>query len=253
MTLASVARVDASFTSGHWIKPPFRPLLAAPTLVRRAAGADDAGPLFLAPDNARPATSRHVHNWLARIGREARLRFDATSGWNRYATSPWATFHELAAAALIAPAGEPTARSGRAPSHERVNRAFGGQYSDRPGYPGRGVYDLDGHRTADDRAIEALLTSVREPCTAQQLASGLGWTLTRTIDALQHLEASLANTGQSLTRLGHHIYALGPDQGSSTTARSPAACATTASRSTSPRPRSAKLSAASRSTRPLTG
>ena len=102
LTLASVARVDASFTSGHRITPPFRPLLAAQTLARRDAGADDTEPLFLAPDNARPATSRHVHNWLARIGRETGLRFDATSGWNRYATSPWATFHELAAAALIA-------------------------------------------------------------------------------------------------------------------------------------------------------
>jgi hypothetical protein len=116
--------------------------------------------------------------------------------------------------ALSAPAGEPTARSGRAPSHERVNRAFGGQYSDSPGYPGRGpVYDLDGHRTADDRAVEALLTSVREPCTAQQLASGLGWTLTRTIDALRHPEESLANTGQILTRLGHQSYTLGPRPG----------------------------------------
>jgi hypothetical protein len=108
--------------------------------------------------------------------------------------------------------GEPAARSGR--THERVNRAFGRQYSDSPGYPGRGpVYDFDWHRTADDRAVEALLTSVREPCTAQQLASGLGWTLTRTIDALQQLEASLANTGQILTRLGHHIYTLGPRPG----------------------------------------
>jgi hypothetical protein len=116
--------------------------------------------------------------------------------------------------ALSAPAGEPTARSGRAPSHERVNRAFGGQYSDSPGYPGRGsVYDLDGHRTADDRAVEALLTSVSGPCTAQQLASGLGWTLNRTIDALQHLEESLANTGQILTRLGHQSYTLGPRPG----------------------------------------
>jgi hypothetical protein len=75
------------------------------------------------------------------------------------------------------------------------------------------VYDLDGHRTADDRAVEALPTSVKEPCTAQQLTSGLGWTLTRTIDALQHLEESLANTGQILTRLGHHIYTLGPRPG----------------------------------------
>jgi hypothetical protein len=58
--------------------------------------------LFLARYNARPATPRHVDNWLARIGRETGLRFDATSGWNRYATSPWATFHKLAAAALIA-------------------------------------------------------------------------------------------------------------------------------------------------------
>ena len=61
-----------------------------------------AEPLFLAPDNAGPATPRHFDNWLARISRETGLRFDATSGWNRYATSPWATFHELAAAALIA-------------------------------------------------------------------------------------------------------------------------------------------------------
>lgn len=102
LTLASVARVDASFTSGHRIKPPFQPLLAAQTLARRAADADDTEPLFLAPDNARPATPRHIRNWLARIGRETGLRFDATSGWNRYTTPSWATFHQLAAAALIA-------------------------------------------------------------------------------------------------------------------------------------------------------
>jgi hypothetical protein len=117
--------------------------------------------------------------------------------------------------ALSAPAGELAAGSGRALFHERVNRAFGaGQYSDSPGYPGRGpVYDLDGHRTADDRAVEALLASVKEPCTAQQLATGLGWTLPRTVDALQRLEAGLANTGQILTRLGHHSYTLGPRPG----------------------------------------
>ncbi len=32
----------------------------------------------------------------------------------------------------------------------------------------------------------------------------------RTVDARQHLEASLANTGQILRRLGQHIYTLGP-------------------------------------------
>jgi hypothetical protein len=101
LTLSSVARVDASFTSGHRITPPFRPLLAAQTLARRAACADDTEPLFLAPDNARAATPRHVRNWLARIGCETGLRFDATSGWNRYTTPAWATFHELGAAALI--------------------------------------------------------------------------------------------------------------------------------------------------------
>ena len=72
------------------------------------------------------------------------------------------------------------------------------------------VYELDRHRTADDRAAEALLASVKEPCMAQQLANGLGWTLNRTVDALQRLEASLANTGQILTRLGRHSYTLGP-------------------------------------------
>ena len=102
LTLASVARVDASFTSGHRITPPFRPLVEAQTFARRAVGAEDTEPLLLAPDHSRPATPRHVRNWLARIGRETGLRFDATIGWNRYATSPWATFHELAAPALIA-------------------------------------------------------------------------------------------------------------------------------------------------------
>jgi hypothetical protein len=102
LTLASVARVDACFTSGHRITLLFRPLLAAQTLARRAAGADDAEPLFLAPDNARPATPRHVRDWLARIGRETGLGFDVTIAWNRYTTPAWATFHQLAAAALIA-------------------------------------------------------------------------------------------------------------------------------------------------------
>jgi hypothetical protein len=58
-----------------------------------------------------------------------------------------------------------------------------------------------------------MLASVREPCTASQLASGLEWTLTRTIDALQHLEVALANAGQTLTRIGHHHYKLGPRDG----------------------------------------
>jgi hypothetical protein len=102
LTLASLARVDASFTSGHRIKLPFQPLVAAQTLARRAAGADGDEPLVLASDNARPATPRHIRNWLARISRETGLRFDATSGWNRYTTPSWATFHQLTAAALIA-------------------------------------------------------------------------------------------------------------------------------------------------------
>jgi hypothetical protein len=89
-----------------------------------------------------------------------------------------------------------------------------GQYRDAPGHPGRGpAYTLDRYRTADDRAVEAMLASIQEPCTASQLASGLAWTLTRTIDALEHLEAALANTGQSLTRIGHHHYALRPRAG----------------------------------------
>jgi hypothetical protein len=58
-----------------------------------------------------------------------------------------------------------------------------------------------------------MLASVREPCTASQLASGLDWTLTRTISALEHLEAVLENTGHALTRIGHHYYTLGPRAG----------------------------------------
>jgi hypothetical protein len=64
LTLASVARADAPFASGHRITPPFRSLLAAQTFARRAAGAEDAEPLFLTRDNSRPATPRHVRNWL---------------------------------------------------------------------------------------------------------------------------------------------------------------------------------------------
>ena len=105
LTLASIARVDPSFASGHRINPPFRPFVAAQVLVRRAAGAAgaaDAEPLFLAPDQARPATPRHVRNWLERIGRETGLRFDTTLGMEPLRNPPWATFRELAAAALIA-------------------------------------------------------------------------------------------------------------------------------------------------------
>ena len=109
---------------------------------------------------------------------------------------------------------DPPERQGIPPAHDLGNRVLGEHYADRPGYPGRGpVYQLDWHRTADDRAVEALLACVREPCTAQQLAYGLGWTLNRTVDALQRLEASVANTGQILTRLGHYSYTLGPRPG----------------------------------------
>jgi hypothetical protein len=102
LTLASVARADATFASRHRITPPFRSLLAAQTFARRAARAEDAEPLFLASDGSGPASPRHIRSWLARIGRETGLRFDTTTGWNRYATPPWATFHDFAAAALIA-------------------------------------------------------------------------------------------------------------------------------------------------------
>jgi hypothetical protein len=65
----------------------------------------------------------------------------------------------------------------------------------------------------DQRAVEAMLACVREPCAAQQLARGLGWTLPRTVDALEQLEANLGNTGQTLIHLGHRSYILGPRPG----------------------------------------
>jgi hypothetical protein len=43
--------------------------------------------------------------------------------------------------------------------------------------------------------------------------AGLNWTLARTIDALEHLEAALANTGQILIRIGHQSYMLSPRPG----------------------------------------
>ena len=109
---------------------------------------------------------------------------------------------------------DPPGRSSPAPSDGLGDRVWDGRYGDVPGYPGRApAYRLDRYRTADDRAVEAMLASIREPCTASQLASGVEWTLPRTIEALEHLEAALANTGQILTRIGHHSYMLSPRPG----------------------------------------
>jgi hypothetical protein len=115
---------------------------------------------------------------------------------------------------LSDPSSARPGRPSRAPSDWPGEIVRDGQYSDAPGHPGRGpVYTLDRHRSADDRAVEAMLASVGEPCTAAQLAAGLEWTLTRTIDALEHLEVALANTGQTLHRIGHQRYALRPRAG----------------------------------------
>jgi len=97
-----VTPVDASLASGHGIALAFQPLLDAQRLARDADGADGDEPLFLAPDGTQPATARHVKRWLGRISRETGLRFESTSGWNRYTTPAWATFHPLAIPALIA-------------------------------------------------------------------------------------------------------------------------------------------------------
>jgi hypothetical protein len=94
-----VTRVDASLASGHRIALAFQPLLDAQRLARDTDGDE---PLFLAADGTQPATARHIQRWLARISRETGLRFDTTSGWNRYTTPAWATFHPLAIPALIA-------------------------------------------------------------------------------------------------------------------------------------------------------
>jgi hypothetical protein len=60
----------------------------------------------------------------------------------------------------------------------------------------------------DDRKLEALLAAHGDPCTPQQLAGALDWTLDRVLAAAARLEARLANTGQTLERHGHHTLAL---------------------------------------------
>jgi hypothetical protein len=91
----------------------------------------------------------------------------------------------------------------------RTDRALNHRSRTAPGLPGRRPADnLDRFRTSDERAVEALLASVQEPCTAHQLACGLRWTLERTTAALRRLERKLATTGQTVERLGHHTYAL---------------------------------------------
>ncbi len=90
-----------------------------------------------------------------------------------------------------------------------ADRALSQRSRTAPGLPGcRPADALDRFRSSDERAVEALLASVHEPCTAHQLACGLRWTLERTIDALRRLEANLAKTGQTVKRPGHHTYAL---------------------------------------------
>ena len=102
LTLAAVTPVDASLASGHRIAPPFQPLLDAQRLARHA----------LTPTATSRCSSRRMarsqpprvtsNGGLARISRETGLRFESTSGWNRYTTPAWATFHPLAIPALIA-------------------------------------------------------------------------------------------------------------------------------------------------------
>jgi hypothetical protein len=72
---------------------------------------------------------------------------------------------------------------------------------------------LERYPAADDQMIEALLASVHAPCTAQQLATALGWPLPRTTAALHRLNRRLWNTGQELQQLGHQTYALAPRTG----------------------------------------
>ena len=69
---------------------------------------------------------------------------------------------------------------------------------------------LERYPASDDRMIEALLASVHAPCTAQQLATALGWTLPRPIAALHRLARRLWSSGQELQRRGHQTYALAP-------------------------------------------
>ena len=100
-----------------------------------------------------------------------------------------------------------------------ADRALSHRSRAAPGLPGcRPADHLDRFRTSDERAVEALLASVDEPCTAHQLACGLRWTLERTIDALRRLERNLATTGQTIERLGHHTYALAARPGIVTSA-----------------------------------
>ena len=88
-----------------------------------------------------------------------------------------------------------------------ADRALSRRSRTAPGLRCRPADALDRYRTSDDRAVEALLASVHEPCTAHQLACGLRWTLERTIDALRRLEANLANT-QTVKETGHqHLHA----------------------------------------------
>jgi hypothetical protein len=72
---------------------------------------------------------------------------------------------------------------------------------------------LERYPAADDRTVEALLASVHAPCTAQQLACALDWTLLRTTAALHRLDMRLASTGQTLQQLSHQTYALAPRAG----------------------------------------
>jgi len=101
----------------------------------------------------------------------------------------------------------------------RADRALSPRSRTAPGLPGcRPADELDRFRTSDERAVEALLASVHEPCTAHQLACGLRWTLERTIDALRRLERNVATTGQTVERLGHNTYALAARPGIVTSA-----------------------------------
>ena len=150
LTLVAVTPVDASLASGHRIAPPFQPLLDAQRLARDADGADGDEPLFLAPDGTQPAAARHIQT----VARADQSR-DRPAVRERLWMEP---IHDTRVGDLS---------TGRDP---RTDRALNPRSRTAPGLPGcRPADNLDRFRTTDERAVEALLASVHEPCTAHQL------------------------------------------------------------------------------------
>jgi hypothetical protein len=176
----------AELAGGHVIAPRLQTLIRAQELARHAAGAIPDAPLFLTATAIHPGRGQSADGWTKSAANWASTSSSATASTRALTARAW---RRSSASATALP---PTTNCD----------ALHADRLDAAPRPDRAV------PAGDDRALEALLADHRDPCTLQQPAAALEWTLDRVLAAAGQLESRLGNTGQTLERHGHHTLAL---------------------------------------------